>query len=74
MNCCWLLILLLLCSGNGNGCGCGNGRSNDCGCEGISPLAPPVEPPRGRGDDRLPPRGFAGFPGPETCGCEEKND
>lgn len=79
MNCCWLIILLFLCGGNGFGGGCGSncGCDSDCGREERRRCDEDVRnvpPSRGCNDDLIQPRGFAGFSGSGTCGCEDKND
>ncbi len=74
MNCCCLLILLLLFGGNNCGTSCGCGNNHCCNDEHRPMPLPAPAPPCGCDDDRIQPRGFAGFSGVGTCGCEEKND
>lgn len=73
MNCCCLLILLFLFGGNGCGCGCGSSCSREnrrCCDDDVRPAPTPC----GCNDDLIQPRGFSGFSGAGTCGCEDKND
>lgn len=77
---CWILVLLLLCSNNGMRCGdqrdrrdcdrCNDRRDRDC-----DRREERREERRERCDDDFAQaRPFSGFPGQNTCGCENKSE
>lgn len=79
MNYCWLIILLLLCESRGGGDVPVRSRRNynyERGCGDAQPqfVSQETVVQETRYGYEQPPRGFAGFPASETCGCENSEN